>query len=139
MTTLLVTIHIIICFVLALSILLQAGKGGSLAGALGGAGGATGTVLGSRGAATMLGKITTYTAILFLISCMVLTLFIFRGGSGTEIETAAQKEAAKRRLMPLTAPEFPPSSEVSREAGSTSGETTPSSETSGGGETEKTE
>jgi preprotein translocase subunit SecG len=103
MLTVLVVVHLLICFVLVLSILLQSGKGGSLAGAFGGAG-AAGAVLGTRGAATMLSKITTYAAILFLVSCMGLS-FMFRGGSGTQVQTAAQKEAARRGgLTPLSAP-----------------------------------
>ena len=103
MLTLLVVVHILICILLVLSILLQSGKGGSLAGAFGGGGGAAGAVLGTRGAATMLGRITTYTAILFLVSCIGLS-FVFRGGSGTQVQTAAQKQAARRGLMPLSPP-----------------------------------
>ena len=103
MLTALVIVHILICLVLVLAILLQSGKGGSLAGALGGGGGAAGAVLGTRGAATALSKITTYACILFLVSCLGLT-FMFRGNGGTQVQTAAQKEAAKRRLTPLSAP-----------------------------------
>ena len=102
MLTVLIIIHILISVVLILSILLQSGKGGSLAGALGGAG-AAGAVLGTRGAATMLSKITTYASVLFLVSCLGLS-FMFKGGRGSEqIQTAAQKEAAKRRtgLTPM--------------------------------------
>ena len=102
MLTILIIIHILISIVLILSILLQSGKGGSLAGALGGAG-AAGAVLGTRGAATMLSKITTYASVLFLVSCLGLS-FVFKGVSGGEqIQTAAQKEAARHRtgLTPL--------------------------------------
>lgn len=103
MLTVLVVVHILICILLVLSILVQSGKGGSLAGAFGGGGGAAGAVLGTRGAATMLGRITTYTAILFLVSCLGLSV-VFRGGSGAQIQTAAQKQASKRGLTPLSAP-----------------------------------
>jgi preprotein translocase subunit SecG len=45
-------IHVLLCIGLAITVLLQAGKGGGLSGAFGGAG--TQTVLGQRGAATFL-------------------------------------------------------------------------------------
>ena len=90
MLAILLIIHLLICIVLVIAILLQSGKGGSLAGALGG-GGAAGAVLGTRGAASMLTRITTYAAVLFLVSSLGLS-FAFKGGrGGAQVQTASQK------------------------------------------------
>ena len=67
-------IHLIICVFLVLVVLLQAGKGGGLAGAFGMAGGAAQSLFGGRGAATFLGKATTYLGIAFMLSSLTLAL-----------------------------------------------------------------
>jgi len=72
MVTLLVILHIIVCFVLILVVLLQTGKGADLAGAFGGGG--SQTALGSRGAATFLTKATTASAVIFMITSLSLAL-----------------------------------------------------------------
>ena len=55
MYTLLIILHILICFVLILIVLLQAGKGANMGAAFGGS---SQTVFGSSGAGTFLGKLT---------------------------------------------------------------------------------
>jgi preprotein translocase subunit SecG len=52
------------------AVLLQAGKGGGLAGAIGG-GMASSSVLGGRTATTFLSKATTILATVFMLSCLV--------------------------------------------------------------------
>jgi preprotein translocase subunit SecG len=73
-------IHIIICFSLVITVLLQAGKGGGLAGAFGGGGGAGQTLFGGRGAATFLSKATTVLGIAFMTTSLILALL--SGGRG---------------------------------------------------------
>lgn len=68
MSTLLITIHIIVCFVLIIAVLMQSGKAADLAGAFGGAG--SQTVFGPRGAANFLSKITTACAIIFMLTSL---------------------------------------------------------------------
>ncbi|MCX7021379.1 MAG: preprotein translocase subunit SecG [bacterium] len=65
-----IVIHILLCIGLALSVLLQAGKGGGLSGAFGGAG--TQTILGQRGAATFLSKLTRWMAISYMVISLLL-------------------------------------------------------------------
>ena len=77
MTALLTTIHIIICFILVVAVLLQSGKSADLAGAFGGAG--SQTVFGPRGAATILSKVTTICAILFMFTSMGLWILSAKG------------------------------------------------------------
>jgi preprotein translocase subunit SecG len=68
----LITLHVLICFLLAIVVLLQSGKAADLAGAFGGAG--SQTAFGPRGAASFLSRATTWCAIMFMATSMVLVL-----------------------------------------------------------------
>lgn len=67
---LLMAFHIIVCFVLAIVVLLQSGTAADLAGAFGGAG--SQTAFGPRGAATFLSKATTWCAVMFMLTSLLL-------------------------------------------------------------------
>ncbi|MFC1513707.1 preprotein translocase subunit SecG [candidate division KSB1 bacterium] len=69
MQSVIIVFHVIVSILLVLVILMQSSKGGGLAGAFGG-GGAMGTMFGGRGAATLLSKVTTILALLFMFSCL---------------------------------------------------------------------
>jgi len=67
----LVTLHILVCFVLIAVIMLQSGNAADLAGAFGGAG--SQTAFGPRGAATFLSRATTWCAIVFMMTSLTLS------------------------------------------------------------------
>ena len=67
----LVTLHILVCFVLVIVIMLQSGNAADLAGAFGGAG--SQTAFGPRGAATFLSRATTWCAIVFMMTSLTLS------------------------------------------------------------------
>ncbi len=69
MQTLILTLHIIVCVLLVILVLLQAGKEGM--GVIFGGGG--GSVFGSSGAGGLLSKLTAFTAALFLFTCLSYT------------------------------------------------------------------
>ncbi len=69
MITLVTVLHVLVCVVLILVILLQAGKGGGMGAAFGGG---SQTVFGGRGAQTFLGKVTSACAAIFMITSLVL-------------------------------------------------------------------
>ncbi len=69
-------LHVIVCVILVLVVLLQSGKGADLAGAFGG--GATQTAFGSRGPASFLSKMTTVSAIVFMITSITLAMISTR-------------------------------------------------------------
>src|SRR5580658_496168 len=71
-TFLLVTLHVLVCFVLVIVILLQSGNAADLAGAFGGAG--SQTAFGPRGAASFLSKATTWCAIVFMMTSLTLSV-----------------------------------------------------------------
>jgi preprotein translocase subunit SecG len=62
----LVVLHALVCFAIIGIVLLQAGKGADIGSAFGGGG--SQAVFGSMGTPTILGKITTAVAILFMIT-----------------------------------------------------------------------
>ena len=71
MYTLAVSIHLIACFLMIASILLQAGKGAEIGASFGGS---SQTVFGSRGPGTFLSKVTVGTAMVFMMSSLGLAL-----------------------------------------------------------------
>src|SRR5499427_10863157 len=68
----LVTLHVLVCFVLVIVIMLQSGNAADLAGAFGGSG--SQTAFGPRGAATFLSRATTWCAIMFMFTSLEMTL-----------------------------------------------------------------
>jgi preprotein translocase subunit SecG len=97
---LLVTLHVIVSLFLVGVVLLQQGKSADLAGAFGGQG--SQTAFGPRGAANLLTKLTTYSAIIFMLSSIGLTILLSRSTadrsvlSGTKTTPATQTTPAKK-------------------------------------------
>ncbi|MHB8302429.1 MAG: preprotein translocase subunit SecG [Acidobacteriaceae bacterium] len=83
MIALLTVIHVLVCFVLIGVVLLQPGKGADLAGAFGGQG--SQTAFGPRGTVNLLTKVTAWTAILFALTSVSLTVLIARRGNGHSV------------------------------------------------------
>jgi preprotein translocase subunit SecG len=96
MSGLLTTIHIIVCFILIVAVLLQSGKSADLAGAFGGAG--SQTVFGPRGAATILSKVTTICAILFMFTSIGLWILSAKGTKSV----VKGEEAVQQETTPVT-------------------------------------
>lgn len=110
MSTLILLIHIFVCLTLIIAILLQSGKSADLAGAFGGTG--SQSVFGPRGAATILAKVATICAILFMITSLGLWILSSKGErsvvSGEEApieQKAAVPEAQKTEGEEKKAPE----------------------------------
>jgi preprotein translocase subunit SecG len=74
---LVVTLYVLICGLLILTILLQQGKGGDIANEFGG--GSSQAVFGARSGATLLTRATSVLAALFVIGALVLTVWGARG------------------------------------------------------------
>jgi preprotein translocase subunit SecG len=94
--TLLITLHILVCFVLILTVLLQAGKGANMGAAFGGS---SQTVFGSSGAGTFLGKLTAGVAIVFMLTSLILTYMANHRSSSSLIE---KKSPVAEQTIPAT-------------------------------------
>jgi preprotein translocase subunit SecG len=76
---LIVTLYVLTCGLLIITILLQQGKGGDIANAFGG--GSSQAVFGARSGATLLTRATSVLAALFVIFALTLTVWGTRGTS----------------------------------------------------------
>jgi preprotein translocase subunit SecG len=95
MIILLVILHVIVCLFLIGVVLLQQGKSADLASAFGGQG--SQTAFGPRGAANLLTRLTTWSAIIFMLTSIGLTVAMSHSTrsrsvlSGTTQSTPAHK------------------------------------------------
>lgn len=80
---LILIIHIIVCVVLCIVVLLQQGKSADLAGAFGGQG--SQTAFGPRGAANLLTRLTTWCAIIFMLTSIGLTIMMQKRSGGHSV------------------------------------------------------
>jgi preprotein translocase subunit SecG len=101
---LLVALHLVVSIFLILVVLLQTGKGADLAGAFGGGG--SQTAFGSRGATTLLSKLTTASAILFMLTSFTLAILSARGSSSVLDEAGVPTPTP-----PVTAPAAAPAAD----------------------------
>jgi preprotein translocase subunit SecG len=83
MVILLVILHVIVSLFLVGVVLLQQGKSADLAGAFGGQG--SQTAFGPRGAANLLTRFTTWSAVIFMVTSISLFVLIGRRASGGSV------------------------------------------------------
>jgi preprotein translocase subunit SecG len=103
----LVTLHVIVCFVLIVVIMLQSGNAADLAGAFGGAG--SQTAFGPRGAATFLSRATTWCAIVFMMTSLTLSFKrdTPQSGTGSILEQTSQPASAPAKSTPAPPVQIP--------------------------------
>jgi preprotein translocase subunit SecG len=104
-------VHILVCFFLIVVVLLQSGKSGDIAAAFGGMG--SQTAFGPRGAATALSKATTWSAVLFMVTSITLSIFAVRH-TGAKA-TGSVLSGVKTTSQPAT-PAHPPAAPASQPA-----------------------
>ena len=113
-------LHILVSAILILVVLLQTGKSADLAGAFGGGG--SQTAFGSRGAANFLTKMTTASAVIFMVTSFSLAVLSARGQSsvldqtGVPEGTSVPVPAPPTQPAPSTGAGLPSSSSESGEA-----------------------
>ena len=90
MTFILVLLHIAVCIALILIVLLQTGKGADMGAAFGGSSQA---LFGSSGAASFMHKVTAAAAIIFMLTCMGLTLKFGKSDTSSVMEGVSQTGA----------------------------------------------
>ncbi len=104
MLVLITTIHIIVCAFLIIVVLLQSGQSGDIAAAFGGMG--SQTAFGTRTAATVLSKATTYAAVIFMLTSITLSVVAARRGhlSGSVLSGT---KSAPAKTAPASTPTQP--------------------------------
>ena len=100
MIVVVVALHIIICLFLIGVVLIQQGKSADLAGAFGGQG--SQTAFGPRGAANLLTKLTTWSAILFMLTSIGLTILLSRNSGDHSVLSGTSHPSSQ--TSPQTAP-----------------------------------
>jgi preprotein translocase subunit SecG len=78
MVILLTIVHVTVCAFLIIVVLLQSGQSGDIAAAFGGMG--SQTAFGPRGSATALSRATTWSAIIFMVTSITLSVYAQRRG-----------------------------------------------------------
>jgi preprotein translocase subunit SecG len=104
-----VTLYVLVCFLLIVVILLQQGKGGDIASAFGGGGGSQ-AVFGARAGATLLTRVTTGLAALFIVLSVVLSVWGQQGPGSVVggVEGPAPAPASPAQTTPAPPGSQPP-------------------------------
>ena len=103
MTTLLIILHVLVCFFLIAIVLLQHGKGADIGATFGGS---SQSLFGSEGPVPLLNKITTFSAIVFMGTSVTLAYLSAHKSGGTVMSDIPAKEAAApvQKEEPVTIP-----------------------------------
>lgn len=88
--TLVTILHLLVCVFLIFIVLIQSSKGAEMGAVFGGS---NQTIFGSRGAATFMNKITTISAVVFMLTS--LSLAVLQGGSITPIAEPVRESPAE--------------------------------------------
>ncbi len=104
MTTLLIIIHILVCLFLIGIVLLQQGKGADMGATFGG-GGSNQTVFGADGPMPILSKITTASAVIFMVTSLALAYISANDSSSSvmkQISVPKQTESGiEKSIQPV--------------------------------------
>jgi preprotein translocase subunit SecG len=101
MVAVITIVHVLSCIFLVLVVLLQTGKGADMGAVFGGS---SSTVFGSSGAGTFLTRLTTATAIVFMLTSLSLTYFSARRNTATVFDSAPPVSAPAPEAAPPAAP-----------------------------------
>ena len=107
MLTLLIIFHLLAAMILILVIMLQSGKAGDLSSAFGGAN--SQTAFGARGATTILTKVTTICAVIFVSTSLGLAIIYSQDNSTSVMQDSSGTEAVEtQETLPEETTPAPP-------------------------------
>ncbi len=92
MTLFITVLHVLVCLVLIVVVLLQRGKGAEIGAVFGGGGG--NTVFGARGAGNFLTRLTTASAVIFMLTSFTLAYFGREAAESTLFEEEGTEQAS---------------------------------------------
>ncbi|MBW6513011.1 MAG: preprotein translocase subunit SecG [Desulfuromonadaceae bacterium] len=104
MTTLLIGLHVVVCFMLIVIVLLQAGKGAEIGASFGA--GSSQTVFGASAGKSFMTRLTTMTAVIFMLTSLTLAYFYGKPGSSSVMPESISPPAQESSLptAPVPAP-----------------------------------
>jgi preprotein translocase subunit SecG len=112
MTFLITVLHVLACLALIMIVLLQTGKGADIGASMGGAGNQA--MFGTSGATTLLSKVTTGIAILFMLTSLFLAYHSGHRSSSSVMDNV--KPAVEQTVPATTAPDAVPAEPAGTEA-----------------------
>ena len=95
---LVIIVHVIVCMFLIGVVLIQQGRSADLAGAFGGQG--SQTAFGPRAAANVLTRLTTWSAVIFMITSLSLTILYVRGNRSHSVLEGSKPAPASAPAKP---------------------------------------
>lgn len=105
MIVLVTVLHVAVCMFLIGVVLLQHGKSADIAATFGGQG--SQTAFGPRGAATLLSKATTWSAIIFMLTSFALTVMVRNRSTASGSVMEKEKPVQSQPAQPTPAPQAP--------------------------------
>ena len=100
-------VHVLVCFFIIMVVLLQSGTSGDISAAFGGQG--SQTAFGTRGAATALSKATTWSAIIFMLTSITLSVYATKRHGPTSVLSGVKPSQTNSKPVSSTptAPQNP--------------------------------
>ena len=92
METLLIIIHVAVCLFLIGIVLLQHGKGADIGATFGGS---SQSLFGTEGPVPLLNKVTTFSAVVFMVTSVALAYIASQNGSGSVMTEVSQEQAVQ--------------------------------------------
>jgi preprotein translocase subunit SecG len=92
METLLIIVHVIVCLFLIGIVLLQHGKGADIGATFGGS---SQSLFGTEGPVPLLNKVTTFSAVIFMVTSVALAYISSQNGAGSVMTDVTQEQAVQ--------------------------------------------
>ena len=115
METLLIIVHVIVCLFLIGIVLLQHGKGADIGATFGGS---SQSLFGTEGPLPLLNKITTFSAVIFMVTSVALAYISAKGGSTSVMSKMVEGKPAVEAITKQEEPKpiVPETSETIKQA-----------------------
>ncbi len=110
-TTLVIVVHVLVCISLVVIVLLQSGKGAEMGAAFGGA---SQTLFGGSGGSSFMSKLTTGAAVVFMITCILLSIATRHGArEGSSLMNNVKAPVTQQQTKAPAQPQVPAAHPVS--------------------------
>ena len=96
METLLIIVHVVVCLFLIGIVLLQHGKGADIGATFGGS---SQSLFGTEGPVPLLNKVTTFSAVIFMVTSVALAYISSQNGSGSVMTDMATDKAIQEETQ----------------------------------------